>query len=149
MFKIAGLVCIVLSSIYILNRRLIFDYMTSLFLKDTLKLMQMLKLGCHTGKTYRQIIENCGIATYKNFDISDSSTFFDSILINRDVKNEIKAFFDNIGKNTSDSEEEYIKQAMEFFSYRAKKLQEHYDLNCKSGIVAGVSLGIIIFIVII
>ncbi len=149
MFKFTGAVLIMIAAIYIFSFKLISDYKAYKFLNDTVKLIQVLKIESATGKTYPQILSCIDIGLYKGFNLTDTDNFINKQNIDIKIKNEIKHFFNMLGKRDITSEKEYIENYIEYFTFKSELLKENIDKNGKTSILSGISAGLIIVITII
>ncbi len=149
MYKLLGLILVMFSSCYLFVYRLIIYRNTYTTLKDTVKLLHILKNNIHTGKTYPQIISQISTIYSKDFSFKSAHLFFDKLNIDKKIKSELTRLFDILGQNDISNEKEYLNNVISQFDFEAAQFKQIYDSNIKSNVIAGLSTGRIICIVII
>lgn len=156
MFKIFGFIIIVFSTTAFFNKNTFSDYITYIFLKETVDILSFLKIECPSRKTYKRIFENMNLKDkkfYENFDFEYRNKFLDdNFLIEFVEKNEIekvKEFFREIGTKNMYFELEYIENQIKYFLYQKNFYKEKFDKNKQINIISGFSIGIVIFLLII
>ncbi len=149
MFKCIGMVFIVFSSFIVFNYKILNDYKTYLLLKDTIRVIKEMLHYIPMGKTYPEIINDTETIFYKNFRSENINNFLSDLSIEKNIKNDIKIFFTNLGKKDINSEKQYMLFYVEYFERKSAEIKENYDKNSKANFIAGFSVGLIICIVII
>ena len=149
MFKVYGCIIFILSVTVLFNRDTIRGYYTCKTLKETIDLLQYIKLECNSGHTYPDIFESINKGLYCGFDITDIETSLNGFIADDKIKNELKIFFSQLGKRPVDKETEFIESYISVFKYYMKINADKHIKNAKANIIAGISLGMVIIIVLI
>lgn len=156
MFKIAGLMVIVVSSTAYFCKKSICDYYTYLFLWESTRLAQILKSGNSMGKTYPAIFANTDFSAFRFFSVDTLQRAAEKQenvrilnLVHDDRKNYVQEFLLSLGKKNKRNEQEFLKNNIEYFEMQSKAYKERYDKNKKTNLVSGISVGMLIFIMII
>ncbi len=149
MFKICGLFLLTVSGYFLFTKDVYKSLSNYKILNEAIKILQLIKLECGTGKPYVNIFQNSNNSFFREYDVSDPARHFNNLNIDSKLKNELTEVFVNLGKREAETEKQYIEQYIELFDFRAKEYKSYYDKNYKSFSVAGISLGLVIFIVII
>ncbi len=149
MFKIYGLILLMISGYLFFTNRIRENLYSYQILNDVIKMLQLLKLECGTGKSYTYIFQNSQIDLFTEYDAAKPALYFDDLSIDIKMKKEITELFCNLGKRQAEEEKKYIDQYIERFKYKATEYKISYDKNYKACSVAGISMGMMIFIIII
>ncbi len=156
MFKIAGFMVIVASSAAYFCKKSICDYCTYLLSWESMRLAQILKSGNSMGMTYPAIFARTDFSSFRFFSATtlqkavsgqEDSQLYN--LVNADLKAYVKEFILSLGKKNKRNEQEFLKNNIEYFKMQADEYKGRYDKNKKTNLVSGISVGMLIFIMII
>ena len=151
MFKIMGFLIITVSSAIFLNQKTIFDYFTYKFSSETAEILKLLKIECTSRKTYNKIFENV-ISNNFRFYSFDGTLVINPLYISfvhKEEKDRAERLLDNLGTKNLKNELEYISNETEYFIYKSEFFKKKFDSNKQANLTAGISLGIIIFLLIV
>lgn len=156
MFKLIGCTAVIFSSAVFFCRNSIIDYFTYKLWSESAKLADIFIAGNAVGMTYPSIFST------GNFDgfLFYSSKCFDRgnyrppdnlpcRLADKKRISEIKQFFLNLGQRNKGKEQEFLSAEKIRFDFMAKNCREKYDKNRQINLIAGISCGLLVFIMII
>lgn len=136
-YKFVGTVLTIISALYFSCRKLIHSYCTYTYIDNVLTILQDMKIACNIGKTYKSILEswNCRQISFV-YAIADKK-----------ILAKTESIFNTTGRRNKKEELEYLDYLTNQFVTEKKKYKNYYDLNKRTFILAGISLGIITVIV--
>lgn len=121
-----------------------------------MRLAQILKSGNSMGMTYPAIFARTDFSSFRFFSATtlqkavsgqEDSQLYN--LVNADLKAYVKEFILSLGKKNKRNEQEFLKNNIEYFKMQADEYKGRYDKNKKTNLVSGISVGMLIFIMII
>ena len=151
--KTAGAALAAVSVMMIMAKRILKDYMSLMFLTDTIALIQHLTVNIQSGKTYIQMFEDIGYGFYRKLSFENINGFVSSLKSNGLVYKEYislaEKFLLSAGRHPMEEELLYLNNNLEAVKKAREDRLEVYKNNRKSDITASVSAGLILFILLI
>ena len=151
--KTAGAALAAVSVMMIMAKRILRDYMSLVFLTDTIALIQHITVNIQSGKTYIQMFEDIGYGFYRKLSFENINGFVSSLKCNGLVYKEYiylaEKFLLSAGRHPMEEELLYLNNNLEAVKKAREDRLEIYKNNRKSDITASVSTGLILFILLI
>ena len=151
--KTAGAALAAVSVMMIMAKRILKDYMSLMFLTDTIALIQHLTVNIQSGKTYIQMFEDIGYGFYRKLSFENINGFVSSLksngLVYKEYLSLAEKFLLSAGRHPMEEELLYLNNNLEAVKKAREDRLEVYKNNRKSDITASVSAGQILFILMI
>ncbi len=153
MYKIAGIILIMVSVFILFYRNSITDYCTYIFLRQTAEILKLLQFENISLKTYPQIFSSMKkdkLYLYKNFDFCNRNDFFHNLyskkIIEQSQLSAVSGMFSQLGYRNAKRENEYIARCIAELQYKTEFYRQNYTQNGKTNRMCGLSVGIVIMI---
>jgi len=141
MFKAAGSVMIICSSVFIFCQKTLKCYFTYKFLQNLAEIIQKIQFENSANLTYKKLFEKI------NFD---KNIFFANTNANVYIQNKeiilAESFFAELGKRDKKSEEDYIDYNLKKFIRISQEYQKKYNETKKAHLMCGVAAGLLVII---
>ena len=141
MFKLAGCLLVLCSTVFISCQKVLENYYTYKFLNDIYHTVRKIQYENSINMPYSRIFER--IKFKKDDYMTKAKT---NGYINRDEIITVQMFFDNLGKRDRMAECEYISQNKDNFKARAQHYLEDYNNIKKTHLLCGIACGLFIII---
>ncbi|MBQ6851002.1 MAG: hypothetical protein IJN77_08190 [Oscillospiraceae bacterium] len=141
-YKLIGTVLIILSAMYFICSKLIVTYFTYMYLEDVVWILRQMKNACSIGKTYNSVYRKT-----KNLRYYCSDGL--SLLVDKNRSMTSKDILNSTGKRSKREEQEYLDYSIEKIENLKAEYKNYTDINKKTFILTGFSLGLIVVIVLI
>ena len=139
MFKLAGSIMIILSSVFIFSRKSIVNYCTADFLKHIVNIIQQIDYKKFRNLSYDTLFKEIGFDYEKEFE-----KYSKNIFICQKEIDTVNEFFGNIGKRDREAENKYLKYSLETFDNKQKEYFKAYTDCRKINLLGGMAMGLFI-----
>ncbi len=136
MFKIIGCVMIVFSASFMFSQKTLVYFFTYKFIKETLYIAEKIMYEKNTNLTYNKIFEKICVDREKYLNKAEKNLYID-----RQIFEYIQAFFSDLGKRDSISENQYFKYHLAELEREKKDFYKKYIDNRKINLIYGISIG--------
>ncbi|MBE6894095.1 MAG: hypothetical protein E7483_00595 [Ruminococcaceae bacterium] len=141
MFKVAGSIFVLVSSIFIFCQKVLKCFFTYKFLLDTVDIIQKIQFESSANLIYTKLYENI------NFD---KNIFFENAKANAYIEDKeitlVQSFFEELGKRDKMAEHEYVDYNLKKFIASSQEYLKKYSEIKKTHFICGVAAGLFIII---
>ncbi len=153
MFKLTGILLLMISVFIFFYRTSLTDRFTYIFLEQTAEIFRILQFENISLRTYPDIFRDMNmdkLLLYKDFDFYKRNSFFTDLaagkLIDTDEISKVKGMFSQLGYRNTEQEKLYISQCTNNLQQKADYYKTKYAHNSKTNRMCGLSVGIVIMI---
>ena len=144
MFKFAGCMLIILSSVMIFSTKVLESYFTYRFLMKGESIAEKLMCEKGTNLSYEKLFEKIGFEKNKYYLTAEENRY-----INRKEYLSVRDFLDNLGKRDADSEYKYIEINLKNIKRQKDMYYKTYCEDRKIYMLSGAATGVFISIILI
>lgn len=141
MFKLAGSILVLISTVFISSQKVLECYFTYRFLQAVTDIIKTIQFENSTNIPYAQLYMKIGFDKYIFFAKANSNGY----IVHREIEN-AKNFFDNLGKRDKLAEKEYLNYNAEIFQAKAEEFYDRFNRVKKTHILCGMAVGLFIII---
>ncbi|MBP1551737.1 MAG: hypothetical protein J6C04_05605 [Oscillospiraceae bacterium] len=141
MYKIVGIIFIVISSYMIFNRTILENYYTYKFLKMNVTIVQKILFEKNANMVYEEIFSKLKFDWKNYISVCKKNNY-----IKKEEIDFVNDFFSNLGKRDTESEEKYIQYYLEKLITKQDIYYKQYCKDNKIYGMCGISLGLFIII---
>jgi len=153
MFKIAGVLMIMISVFIFFYRTSLTDCFTYIFLEQTAEIFRLLQFENISLRTYPDIFNDMNMdkmLMYKGFDFYKRNSFFTDLAIGKMINvgeiNKVNSMFSQLGYRNTEQEKIYISQCINYLRQKTDYYKSKYIHNSKINRMCGLSAGMVIVI---
>ena len=136
MIKLSGCIITVLSATLFFSRKVLENFFTYRFMDKAMQIVQQMNIESDGSMPYSKLFERIGF---------ESSIFIGqaekNVYVNKKYIEEIKRFFDNLGKRNSKAEKQYVLHNLNIMEHRRDRCYREYTENRKTHIMCGAAVG--------
>ena len=141
MFKLAGSILVMCSTVFISGQKVLKYYFTYRFLQKVADTIKTIQYENATNMPYPQFFER--ISFDKNMFFSKAKS--NGYILYKEIET-AKMFFDNLGRRDKIGETEYLNYNFEVFTAKSKEFYSRYNEIKKTHILCGIAVGLFIII---
>lgn len=141
MFKLAGSILVMCSTVFISGQKVLKYYFTYRFLQKVADTIKTIQYENATNMPYPQFFER--ISFDKNMFFSKAKS--NGYILYKEIET-AKMFFDNLGRRDKIGETEYLNYNFEVFTAKSKEYYSRYNEIKKTHILCGIAVGLFIII---
>ena len=141
MFKLAGGILVLCSTVFISSQQVLKYYFTYRFLQKVADTIKTIQYENATNMPYPQFFER--ISFDKNMFFSKAKS--NGYILYKEIET-AKMFFDNLGRRDKIGETEYLNYNFEVFTAKSKEYYSRYNEIKKTHILCGIAVGLFIII---
>ena len=141
MFKLAGSILVMCSTVFISGQKVLKYYFTYRFLQKVADTIKTIQYENATNMPYPQFFER--ISFDKNMFFSKAKS--NGYILYKEIET-AKMFFDNLGRRDKIGESEYLNYNFEVFTAKSKEYYSRYNEIKKTHILCGIAVGLFIII---
>ena len=144
MFKFAGALMVLGSTVFLFSQKVLEKYFTYKFLDDTYKILQKIHQENSSNISYNKIFENIRFDYHKYIEKANGNGYINKLEIKY-----VKNIFENLGKHNSISEQILIQNYMDNIDYKKQNYFTEYSNIKKTHILCGIAAGLFVVILLI
>ena len=141
MYKLAGGLLIICSTVFVFSQRIFENYFTYKFLYSVFDIMVKIQYENGSNMPYSTVYKKIGF-DYSKFIAKAKSNGY----VKRSEIEQTEIFFDNLGKRDKNSEKEYIEYNRLSVERKFQSYYSKYNEIKKSHLMCGIAAGLLIII---
>ena len=141
MFKLAGGILVLCSTVFISSQQVLKYYFTYRFLQKVADTIKTIQYENATNMPYTQVFKKISFDKDMFFSKAKSNGY----ILHKEIET-AKMFFDNLGRRDKIGETEYLNYNFEVFTAKSKEYCKRYNEIKKTHILCGIAVGLFIII---